>query len=111
MSFAELVSLSSSVPHEQLCHRSDRSFLTTAPHPEHRCDVINGLTKMTVRPAHAALTLTISVKVAHPASKILLFSPAFAAAPLGRYCPVSSSCFAFGRFVRFFVCKSSNTMI
>jgi hypothetical protein len=68
MSFAELVSLSSSVPQLQLCHRSDRSFLTTAPHPEQSCDVMNGFTKTTVRPAHAALMLTISVKVAHPAS-------------------------------------------
>src|SRR5437899_1274901 len=33
--FAALVSLSSSQPHVQLCHRSSRVFLTTAPHPEH----------------------------------------------------------------------------
>src|SRR5260370_40842084 len=34
MSFAELVSRSSSVPHSQECQRSDRSFFTIAPHPE-----------------------------------------------------------------------------
>src|SRR6266852_8049186 len=107
MSFAELVSLSSSVPHEQLCHRSDRSFLTTAPHPEHSCDVMYGFTKTTVRPAHAALTLTISVNVLHPASRIDLFNPALALAPLGRYCPVVSSCFGAGDLVRFLTCKSS----
>src|SRR6266705_1190054 len=111
MSFAELVSRSSSVPHVHECHRSDRSFLTTVPHPEHSCDVRNGFTKTTVRPAHAALTLTISVNVLHPASRIDLFNPAFALAPLGRNFPVSSSCFGFGLLVRFFVCKSSNMMI
>src|SRR5436309_2468343 len=111
MSFAELVSRSSSVPHEQLCHRSERSFLTTAPHPEQSCDVMNGFTKTTVRPAHAALTLTIAVNVLHPASKILLLSPAFALAPLGKNFPVVSSCLGAGAFVRFLTCKSSNTMI
>src|SRR5258708_525623 len=109
MSFAELVSLSSSVPHAQECHRSDRSFLTTAPHPEQSCDVIYGFTKTTVRPAHAALTLTISVNVLHPASRIDLFNPAFAAAPLGRYFPFSS-CFGAGAFVRFLTRKSSKTI-
>src|SRR5947207_7340534 len=98
------------MPHEQLCHRSDRSFLTTTPHPEQRCDVMNGFTKSTVRPAHAALTLTISVKVAHPASKIDVFNPAFALAPLGKYWPIASSCLGAGAFVRFLTCKSSKTM-
>jgi hypothetical protein len=51
---------------------------------------MNGFTKMTVRPAHAALTLTISVNVLHPASKILLLSPAFAAAPNLRKNPKKS---------------------
>ena len=76
----------------------------------HICDVLDGSTKMTVRPAHAALTLTICVNVLHPASKIDLFNPAFAAAPLGTYFPFSS-CLGAGAFVRFFTCKSSNTMI
>src|SRR6266567_725180 len=107
MSFAELVSRSSSVPHSHLCQRSASSFLTTAPHPEHSCDVMKGFTKMTVRPAHAALTLTISVNVAHPASRIDWLSPAFALAPLGKYCPVVSSCLGAGAFVRFLTCKSS----
>ena len=40
-----------------------------------------GFTKTTVRPAHAALTLTITVNVLHPASKIDLFNPVFALAP------------------------------
>src|SRR5207237_4298949 len=106
---AALVSLSSSVPQLQLCHRSDRSFFTSAPHPEQICDVLNGFTKMTVRPAHAALTLTISVNVLHPASRIDLFNPAFALAPLGKYCPFSS-CFGAGALVRFFTCKSSKAM-
>src|SRR2546421_4008747 len=110
MSLAALVSRSSSVPHPHECHLTDKSFLTTAPHPEHSCEVFLGFTKTTLRPAHAALVLTIRVKVAHPASRIDVLSPAFAAAPLGRYCPVASSCLGVGAFVRFLVCKSSNTM-
>src|SRR5258708_36697539 len=110
MRLAELVSLSSSVAHAHECLRSERSFLTTAPHPEQSCDVMYGLTKTTVRPAHAALTLTFSVNVLHPASKIDLLSPAFAAAPLGKETPVASSCLGFGRLVRLAVFKSSHTM-
>jgi len=64
---------------------------------------------MIVRPAHAASVLTILVKVDHPASRILLFNPDLAAAPLGRYFPFSS-CLGFGRFVKFSVCNASNTM-
>src|SRR5207247_10883359 len=92
------------------CHRSSNVFLRMVPQSGQRCDDLDGSTKMTVRPAHAALTFTISVKVLHPASRMLLFSPAFALAPLGRYWPVSSFCLGFGLFVRFFVCKSSNTI-
>src|SRR6266536_5203311 len=106
MSFAELVFMSSSVPQLHLCHRSERSFLTTVPHPEQRCDDMYGFTKTTVRPAHAALTLTISVNVLHPASRIDLFNPAFAAAPLSTYFPFSS-CFGAGAFVRFLTRKFS----
>src|ERR1700736_6518642 len=106
---AALVSLSSSVPHGQECQRSERSFLPSAPRPEQTCDVLNGLTKITLRPALAALTLTIFVKVDHPVSRIDLLSPAFAAAPLGKYFPCSS-CLGAGALVRFFVRKSSNTM-
>src|SRR5271157_3682280 len=100
MFVAALVSRSSSVPHSQECHRTSRSFLTMLPHPEHACDVMNGFTKTTSRPALAALAETISVNVAHPASRIDLFSPAFALAPLGRYCPVASSCLGSGTLVR-----------
>src|SRR5262249_35826882 len=110
-SLALLVSLSSSTPHSHECHRSDRSFLTTAPHPEQSCDVMYGLTKRIVRPAHAAFALTIFVNVAHPASRIDLLSPALPEAPLGRYLAVSASCLGFGRLVRLAVCKSSNTII
>src|SRR2546427_9577297 len=97
------------MPHAQLCPLNAGYFLTTAPHPEQSCDVRNGFTKTTVRPAHAALTLTIAVNVLHPASKIDLFNPAFALAPFGRYFPFSS-CFGAGAFVRFLTRKSSNTM-
>jgi hypothetical protein len=110
MIFADAVSRSSSHPHSQECHRSSSVFLRMLPQLGQVCDVLDGLTKMTVRPAHAALALTIRVKVLHPASRIDLFNPAFVLAPLGRYWPVSSSCFGFGCFVRFAVCRSSNTM-
>src|ERR1700736_6432548 len=65
MSFAELVSRSRLVPQSQVCQRSARVFLTTAPHPEQSCDVIDGFTKRTVRPALAALATTIPVNVLH----------------------------------------------
>lgn len=110
MTFADAVSRSSSHPQAQECHRSSNVFLRSVPQLGQICDVLDGFTKTTVRPAHAALTLTISVNVAHPASKIDLFNPAFALAPLGEYAPVASSCLGFGRFVRLAVCKSSKTM-
>ena len=109
MTFADAVSRSSSHPHAQECHRSSNVFLRMVPQLGHICDVLYGFTQMTVRPAHAALTLTISVNVFHPASKIDLFNPAFALAPFGRYFPFSS-CFGAGAFVRFLTRKSSNTM-
>jgi len=71
---AALVSLSNSVPPLQEYQRSDRLFLTSAPHPEHICDVLNGFTKTTTRPARAALALTISVNVAHPTSSRVSFN-------------------------------------
>src|SRR5579885_983971 len=111
MTFADAVSRSSSHPHSQECHRSSNVFLRTIPQLGQICDVLDGSTNTTVRPAHAALTLTICVKVPHPASRMLLFNPAFALAPLGRYLPVSSSCLGAGAFVRFLTCKSSKTMI
>src|ERR1700730_4068535 len=59
--------------------------------------VFRGFTNRTVVcPALSALTRTIPMKLLHPASAILLLSPPFAAAPLGRYFP-SESCFGFGR--------------
>src|SRR5258708_33794473 len=69
INFAELVSRSSSVPQLHLRHRSDRSFLTSLPHPEQSCDVLYGSTKTTVRPALAALTLTISVNPTNCATR------------------------------------------
>src|SRR5256714_15375436 len=108
MTFADAVSRSSSHPHSQECHRSSNVFLRMVPQLGQICDVLDGSTKMTVRPAHAALTLTIAVNVLHPASRMDLFNPAFALAPFGRYFPFSS-CFAAGAFVRFLTRKSSNT--
>src|SRR5437763_12033862 len=109
MTFADAVSRSSSHPHSQACQRSSSVFLRTVPQLGQIWDVLEGSTKMTVRPAHAALTLTIWVNVLHPASRIDLFNPAFAAAPLGRYFPFSS-CLGAGAFVRFFTRRSSKTM-
>jgi hypothetical protein len=40
MFFAALVSLSNSHPHSHECQRSERSFFTSVPHPEHICDVL-----------------------------------------------------------------------
>src|SRR2546430_14624335 len=99
MTFAEDVSRSISAPQAQECHRSSNAFLRTVPQLGQICDVLDGSTKMTVRPAHAALTLTIPVNVLHPASRILLFNSAFAAAPLGIYFPFSS-CLGAGALVR-----------
>src|SRR5436305_7939173 len=99
MLMAALTSRSSSVPHSQLCHRSDKSFLRTCPQPEHTCEVNLGETLMSVLSAHAALTEHRLTKVPQPASKMDLFKPPMALAPLGRYLPVSS-CFGFGFLVR-----------
>src|SRR5581483_10740975 len=110
MTFADAVSRSSSHPHSQECHRSSNVFLRMVPQLGQICDVLDGFTKITVRPAHAALTLTIPVNVLHPASRILLFNPAFEARPLGRNLLVSSSCLGAGARVKFLTCKSSNTM-
>src|SRR5215469_8488998 len=100
MTLPELVSRSSSQPHSQLCQRSSNVFLRIFPHPEQIWLVYLGSTNTVVRPAHAALTLTSVVKILQPASAMDLFSPAFAAAPLGKYCPVSSSCFGLGALIR-----------
>jgi hypothetical protein len=89
MTFAEAVSRSSSHPHSQECQRSERSFWRTLPQFGQICEVFLGFTKRTARPAHAALTCSISVNRPHPASEILLFNPPLAAAPLGMYCPAS----------------------
>ena len=89
---AALVSPSNTTPQcTQVWTRSSRSLCGPSLwHREHICEVLKGSTRITERPAHAALTLTISVKAPHPASKIDLFNPAFALAPLGKYCPFSS---------------------
>src|SRR6266704_7230585 len=78
MLMAALTSRSSSVPHSQVCQRSDKSFLRTCPQPEHTCDVNLGSTLISVRPAHAALTEHMLTKVPQPASKMLLFNPPMA---------------------------------
>ncbi len=98
MTCAAAVSRSSLHPQGQECHRSSNVFLQSVPQLGQICDVPFGSTNMIVRPAHAALTLTICVKVLHPASRILLLSPALAAAPLERYLPCSS-CLGTGAFV------------
>ena len=110
MTFADAVSRSISAPQAQECHRSSNVFLRMVPQLGQICDVLDGSTEMTVRPAHAALMLTISVNVLHPASKILLLSPAFALAPLGKYCLVFSSCLGAGARVKFLTRKSSKTI-
>ena len=56
-------SRSGSHPHAQACHRSSNVFLRMVPQLGQIWDVLDGSTKITVRPAHAALTLTISVNV------------------------------------------------
>src|SRR6266849_10712735 len=109
MLIAALVSRSSSQPHSQLCQRSSRSFLRTVPHCEQTWEVYLGLTFRTSRPAHAALCETICWNWPHPASRMLLLSPDFAAAPLGRYWPVSSSCFGLARLLMLVISSSSKT--
>jgi len=44
MLMAAFVSLSSSQPHSQKCHRSDKSFLRTVPHCEQTWEVYLGFT-------------------------------------------------------------------
>ncbi|SRR6266487_2882652 len=112
MLMAALVSLSRTAPQcTHVCVRSDKSLCgPSSRHCEQICDVLYGFTKMTVRPALAALTTHICVNMPHPASCMLLFNPAFALAPFGTYFP-SSSCFGFGRFVRLAVRRSSKAMI
>src|SRR5258708_14488631 len=102
MTFAEAVSRSSSHPHAQECQRSSKVFLRIVPQLGQVCDVFDGFTKTTVRPAFAALTTTICVNVLHPASKIDLFKPALAAAPFGRQVPFPS-CLGLGVAVRLLV--------
>src|SRR5712692_6309559 len=106
---AALVSLSSSQPHSHECQRSSRDFFLTMPHCEHTWEVYLGLTFRTVRPAYAALLATICWNCPQPASRILLLSPLFAAAPLGRYVPFSS-CFGLARLLILVICNSSNTI-
>src|SRR4249919_545232 len=92
MLMAALISRSNTTPQcTQLWTRSAKSLCGPSLwHCEQICEVLKGSTKITVRPAHAALTLTNSVNVLHPASKIDLFNPALVLAPLGTYCPFSS---------------------
>src|SRR5438132_392893 len=104
---AAFVSLSIAHPQVQLCQRSESSFLATVPHPEQIWLVYLGLTCRSVRPAHAALFEQKPTNCPQPASRMLLFNPPFAAAPLGKYSPVASSCFGFGRLLRLAACKSS----
>src|SRR5258707_11769732 len=98
ISRAELWSRSSSAPQEgQLCQRSSRSLGTITPHWLQRWLVFLGFTLRTRAPALSALPSQILTNCPHPASRMLLFRPALRLAPLGRYCPVSASCFALGR--------------
>src|SRR5450759_5750846 len=83
MAMAELWSRSSSVPHEQECHRSSSVFGLMAPQPLQIWLVYLGETSSTREPASSALFSQCCTNCAHPASRILLFRPAFAAAPLG----------------------------
>src|SRR5206468_1302478 len=88
MFLAALWSLSREQPQEQECHRSSNSFWTSAPQPLHIWLVYLGETNSTREPAHSALFLQICWNCPQPASKIALFRPALALAPLGKYCPV-----------------------
>src|SRR5712691_4487336 len=99
MFIAALWSRSKEQPHEHSCQRSSSSFLTTAPQPLHRWLVYFGETNRMCEPAHSALLTQMCWNIPQPASRMLLFNPAFALAPLGRYCPVASSCFGFGRLL------------
>src|SRR6266567_7452642 len=99
MFFAALWSLSREQPHEHWCHRSSNAFWTSAPQLLHIWLVYLGETNSTREPAHSALFLHICWNMPQPASKMDLFRPALALAPLGKYCPVASSCFGFGRLL------------
>src|SRR6266536_2049278 len=99
MFFAALWSRSREQPQEHSCHRSSKSFWTIAPQPLHVWLVYLGETNSTREPAHAALLSTICWNLPQPASKMDLFRPALALAPLGRYCPVASSCLGLGRLL------------
>src|SRR5437899_11036273 len=101
MFMAALWSLSSEQPQEHVCHRSSNPFCTIAPQPLHLWLVYLGETNRTREPAHAALLSQICWNCPQPASRILLFRPAFALAPFGRYCPVVSSCLGLGRLLIF----------
>src|SRR5712692_7289680 len=108
---AALWSLSKEQPHEHWCHRSSNSFWTIAPQPLHIWLVYLGETNSTREPAHSALFLHICWNMPQPASRILLFRPAFADAPLGRYCPVASSRLGFGRLLILTGWSFSNTTV
>src|SRR6266851_5740798 len=110
MLMAALWSLSREQPHEHWCQRSSNSFWTIAPQPLHIWLVYLGETNSTREPAHSALFLHICWNCPQPASKMDLFRPAFALAPLGKYCPVTSSCLGFGRLLIFEGTSFSNTM-
>src|SRR2546425_9743695 len=108
---AALWSRSREQPQEHSCQRSSTVFETSAPQPLHIWLVYFGETNRTREPAHAALLSTICWNILQPASKMDLFRPALALAPLGRYCPVASSCLGFGRLLMLAGCSFSNTMV
>src|SRR5215471_20264237 len=92
----------------QECHRTRKSFFTIHPHDEQTWEVLWGATLTTVEPASSALLLQRATNALHPASRMLLFKPPFAAAPFGTYFPFSS-CLGLGRLVMLETFKSSNT--
>lgn len=70
-----------------------------------------GFTSTTRRPASAALPVRMVVNWAHPASRMLLFSPAFAAARFGRKAPAfPRSGLGTGRLVIPAGCRSSSAI-
>src|SRR5450631_4458375 len=104
MFLAAFKSRSSSQPHSgQECHRTVRSFGTREPQPLQACVVLRGFTLTTVQPASSALLAHSRVKVPQAASRILLFRPPLAAAPLGRNVPVSSSFLGLGVTLMFLI--------
>src|SRR5438270_11887721 len=109
MLMGALTSRSNSAPQSHECQRSDKSFLRTCPQLEQICEVNLGLTLRSVLPAHAALQEHILINMPQPASKILLFRPPLALAPLGRYVPFSS-CLGLGFLVRLPIWISSKTI-